>query len=150
MKKRMAALICGALMALTSVSFATVRSDQVMLGDLQPGIHINEVKKIYGEPLRVVGEKWLYKGFYIEVDDDRPNYVEEIVTEDSGFATQDGIIVGMSEDVLSAETTKYGKADKVEIEGNTKEYEYYSSDYKYKMEFKVVNGIITKITCELR
>ena len=148
MKKKMAALICGALVAVSSMAFATVRADQVMLGDIQPGEKISQLKEIYGEPLQVVGKKWIYKGFYIETND-RGNRVEEIATEDSGFATQDGVIVGMSEDVLNAKITNYGKADKLEIEGNTKEYEYYSSDYKYKMEFKVVNGIITKITCEL-
>ena len=148
MKKKMAALICGALMAFSSMAFATVRADQVMLGDIQPGEKVSQVKEIYGEPLQVVGDKWIYKGFYIETND-RGSRVEEIVTEDSGFATQDGVIVGMNESVLSDKITNYGKADKIEIEGNTKEYEYYSSDYKYKMEFKVVNGIITKITCEL-
>ena len=149
LKKKMAALICGALMAVSSVSFATVRADQVMLGDLQPNMKISQVKEIYGEPLQVVGDKWIYKGFYIETND-RGTRVEEIATEDSGFATQDGIIVGMSEDVLNDKITNYGKADKMEIEGNEKEYTYYSSDYKYKMEFKVVNGIIRKISCELR
>ena len=147
-KKKVAALICGALMAFSSMAFATVRADQVMLGDIQPGMKISQVKEIYGEPLQKVGDKWIYKGFYIETNS-RGNRVEEIVTEDSGFATQDGVIVGMSEDVLNDKITNYGKADKMEIEGNTKEYEYYSSDYKYKMEFKVINGIITKITCEL-
>lgn len=148
MKKKVAALICGALVAMSSMAFATVRADQVMLGDLQPGMKISKVKEIYGDPLQKVGDKWLYKGFYIETNN-RHSRVEEIVTEDSGFATQDGVIVGMSEDVLNDKITNYGTADKLEIEGNTKEYEYFSSDYKYKMEFKVVNGIITKITCEL-
>ena len=149
MKKKLSALLCGAIMAVSSVSFATVPRDQVMLGDIQPGCHIDDVKKIYGNPLQVVGEKWLYKGFYIEVDDDRPNYVDEIATEDSGFATQAGVIVGMSEDVLNE---NYGKADSVDIDSynNKKEYEYYSSDRRLKMEFKVQNGIIVKISCEVR
>ena len=146
----MVALVCGALMAFSSMAFATVRADQVMLGDLQPGMKISQVKEIYGDPLQRVGDKLIYKGFYIEVSDKNSNLVEEITTEDSGFATQDGVIVGMSEDVLNDKITNYGKADKLEIDGNVKEYEYYSSDYKYKMEFKVVNGIITKIKCELR
>lgn len=146
--KKVAALICGALMAVSSMAFATVRADQVMLGDLQPGMKISQVKEIYGEPLQTVGDKWIYKGFYIETTD-RGNRVEEIVTEDSGFATQDGIIVGMSEDVLSDKITNYGKADNVEFDDGAKEYKYYSSDYKYKMEFKVRNGIIVKITCEI-
>ena len=142
--KKLSALICGALMAVTSVSFATIRADQAMLGDLQPGMKISQVKDIYGEPLQTVGDKWIYKGFYIEVTD-RHNRVDEIVTEDSGFATSEGIIVGMSEDVLNK---SYGKADKLDVDTYDKEYEYFSSDYKYKMEFKVKNGIITKIKCE--
>jgi len=136
-------------MAISSVSFASISADQCVLGDLQPGMKMSAVKEIYGEPLQVVGDKCIYKGFYIEVKEKNKNRVEEIVTEDPGFATKDGVIVGMSEDVLNDKITNYGKADKMEIEGNTKEYEYYSSDRKYKLEFKVVNGIITKITCEL-
>ena len=145
-KKKMSALICGALMALTSVSFATVRADQVTLGDLQPNMKVSQLKEIYGEPLQKSGDKWIYKGFYVEVNN-RHSRVEEIVTEDSGFATSEGIIVGMSEEVLNK---AYGKADKLDIDSydNEKEYEYYSSNNKYKMEFKVRNGIITKIKCE--
>ncbi len=142
--KKMTALICGALMAVSSMAFATVRSDQVVLGDLQPGMRVSKIKEIYGEPLSVVGDKWNYKGFYIEVNN-RASRAEEIVTEDSGFATSEGIIVGMSEDALNK---AYGKADKIDVDSYDKEYTYYSSDYKYKMEFKVVNGIIRKIKCE--
>ena len=137
-------------MSFTSVSFATITADQCMLGDLQPGMKVSQVNEIYRGPLQRVGDKLIYKGFYIEVSDKNSNLVEEIVTEDPGFATPDGITVGMEEKFFSDPNIKYGKADKVEIEGNTKEYEFYSSDYKYKMEFKVVNGIITKIKCELR
>ena len=145
--KKISALICGALMALTSVSFATVRADQVTLGNLQPGMTINQVKKIYGEPLRVDGDKWIYRNFYIEVGDHR-DIVEEIVTEDGIFTTSDGVAVSMKEEVLNK---FYGKADKVDVGpySSNKEYEYYSSDHKYKMEFKIQNGIIIKIKCEL-
>ena len=147
MKKKVAALVCGAIMTMASVSFATIPSDQIMLGDIKPGVKVSEVKKIYGEPHQVVGDKWIYKGFYIEVND-RGSRVEEIATEDSGFATQDGIIVGMPETAL---TKAYGTADKIETESyDTKEYEYYSKDHKLKMEFKVKNGIITKIECSVR
>ena len=145
LKKKMAALICGALMAFSSMAFATVRADQVVLGDIQPGEKVSQLKEIYGEPLQVVGDKLIYKGFYVETND-RGSRVEEIVTEDSGFATSEGIIVGMSEDELNK---SYGKADKIEGDSYNKEYEYFSSDYKYKMEFKVHNGVITKISCEL-
>lgn len=144
MKKKVSALICGALMAVTSVSFATINKDMVTLGDLQPGMKVSEVKEIYNEPLQVVGDKWIYKGFYIEVND-RHSRVEEIVTEDGGFATSEGIIVGMSEEALNK---AYGTADKIEGDSYNKEYEYFTSNRKYKLEFKVHNGIITKITCE--
>ena len=146
MKKKMSALIGGALMALTSVSFATVLADQVTLGDLQPNMKVSQLKEIYGEPLQTSGDKWIYKGFYVEVND-RHSRIEEIVTEDSGFSTSEGIIVGMSENALNE---AYGKADKLDVDsyGSEKEYEYYSSDYKYKMEFKVRNGVIVKIKCE--
>ena len=149
MKKKLSALICGAIMTLSSMAFASVPSDQVILGDLQPGIHVDKVKEIYGEPLRVVGDKWLYRGFYIELSDEQRNIVEEVATEDSGFATQYGIIVGMSENEL---TKAYGTADDIDFDddSNEREYTYYSSDGKYKMNFDVRNGVIVKIKCELR
>ena len=145
MKKKISALVCGALMAFGSIAMASISGDRIMLGDIKPGDPISAVKNIYGEPLRVVGEKWLYKGFYIEVDDDRPNYVEEIATEDPGFATQDGVIVGMSENALN---DNYGKADKIERENGKVEYTYYSRDAREKIQFDVRNGIIIKISCE--
>ena len=147
MKKKISALICGALLALTSVSFATVRADQVTLGDLQPNMKVSRLKEIYGEPLQTSGDKWIYRGFYVEVNG-RHSRVEEIVTEDAGFATSEGIVVSMSEDVLN---DAYGKADKLDVDSydNEREYVYYSSDYKSKMEFKVRNGIIVKIKCEV-
>ena len=55
--------------------------------------------------------------------------------------------MGMSEAVLS---DVYGSADKVDRDYDDTEYVYYSSDYSKKMEFKVVNGTIVKIKCELR
>ena len=73
------------------------------------------------------------------------NDVEEIATEDSSFATQDGIIVGMSENFLN---DSYGKADKIEREDGKVEYTYYSRDSREKMQFDVRNGIIIKISCE--
>ena len=145
MKKKISALVCGALMALTSVSFATVNADQVTLADIQPGEKVSQVKEIYGEPLQIVGDKWIFKGFYIEVND-RGSRVEEIATEDEGYGTSEGIIVGMNEEALNK---AYGKADKIDGDSYNKEYEYYTSNRKYKMEFKVHNGIITKIKCEI-
>ena len=71
---------------------------------------------------------------------------EEIATEDEGYGTPEGIIVGMNEEALNK---AYGKADKIEGDSYNKEYEYYTSNRKYKMEFKVHNGVITKIKCEI-
>ena len=145
MKKKISALVCGALMAFGSIAMASINGDRIMLGDIKPGDPISAVKNIYGEPLQIVGEKWLYKGFYIEVDNDRPNYVEEIATQDPGFATQDGVIVSMSENALN---DTYGKADKIEREDGKVEYTYYSRDAREKIQFDVRNGIIIKISCE--
>lgn len=147
MKKKISALICGALMAFGSIAMASVSSDEVMLGDIQPGDPISAVRNIYGEPLQIVGEKWIYKGFYIEIDDDRPGYVDEIATRDPGFATQAGVIVSMSESALNE---NYGRADRTDYDDGNVEYTYYSRDGRYKMQFDVRNGIIIKIACEVR
>ena len=55
----------------------------------------------------------------------------------------------MSENEL---TKAYGTADDIDFDedSNDREYEYHSANGKYKMEFKVHNGIIVKIKCELR
>ena len=43
-----------------------------------------------------------------------------------------------------------GRADKVDRDYDDTEYIYFSSDYRLKMEFKVVGGTIVKIKCEMR
>ena len=147
MKKKVSALVCGALMAFGSLAMASVDNDAVVLGDISPGDPISAVTNIYGEPHQIVGEKWLFKGFYIEVDDDRPGYVEEIASQDPGFGTPAGIAVGDKEIMLNE---IYGKADKIDRDDGKIEYTYYSRNGAKKMQFDVRDGIIIKIACELR
>ena len=81
------------------------------------------------------------------MDDDRPGIVEKvIVNENNGIATPGGVTVGMSESVL---TSTYGMADKVDRDWYDTEYVYRGNERRMKLEFKVVDGIIVKISCEL-
>ena len=72
--------------------------------------------------------------------------MEEVTLRSAVLATPAGITVGMDE---AAMLNAYGQADKLEYDDGAKEYTYYSHDFHSKMEFKVWNGKIIKIKCEL-
>ena len=149
LKKKISALICGTLMAFSAVSFASLEPEQIMLGGMHPGMSVSEVIEMYGDPLRREGDKIVYDGFYVEVDDNNPTYVEEIVALDGRLGTFDGMEIGNSEDELRKAC---GKPDKIASSATShkKEFTYYSNDNKTKLEFTLERGIISKISCEFR
>ena len=63
------------------------------------------------------------------------------------ITTPDGVRVGQSADILNS---TFGMADKVDHDDGGVEYEYYSTDGTKKIEFKVFNGVIAKISCKVR
>ena len=148
MKKRIFAVMMGALLSMSAVAFASIPSAQIALGNVHPGDSVASVRAVYGDPVYADREKLIFdNGFLIKMDDDRPGIVEKvIVNENNGIETPDGVIVGMSENVL---TTVYGRADKVDRDWNDTEYVYYSNEHRMKLEFKVVDNIIVKISCEI-
>lgn len=148
--KKFVAFLCGAAFAFSAVNCsATVSSDKIGIAGIFPGMTADEIVRIAGQPNSKgdKGTEWHYNNFSVEFEDHRPNIAEEIKTRTNSVGTPAGVSVGQSERVLSS---TYGAADKVERDKYSTEYTYYSDDYSLKIEFKVVNGVISKIECKLR
>lgn len=147
MKKKITVLLAGLMVAASAFCVASVSSDSIAIEGVAPGSTMESARSRLGTPEAVAGDKIYFpNGIVIEVADHNPNLVDEIATQSAG-ATPGGITVGMRESVLSE---VYGRADKVDRDYDDTEYIYFSSDGSKKMEFKVVNGVIVKIKCELR
>lgn len=145
--KKFAAILCGAVLATSAVCSATVSPDVIQIGKVVPGMAVSELISIYGQPVSRHGDELKFQGFTVEVDDKNKNIVEEIEVYGGTLATPNGVRIGQSLEVLNK---TYGTADKVDEDWNEAEYEYYSHDYSKKIEFKVKNGVITKIKCNIQ
>lgn len=143
MKDFLAAFICGALIVGTSLCFAAVEGGKIALGGISPGISAEDLINALGQPTRRDGDDWHYKNFKVEV---KRGIVEEVSTRNETITTPDGVRVGQPAEALNP---TFGKADNVDYDSDGVEYKYYSTDRTKKIEFKVVNGIISKITCEI-
>ena len=145
--KKLSALICGALLTTSAISFAAVSPDKIILGNITPGMTESEVLSLCGEPQYKHKDKWQYNNFTVEFDNKiLGDVVEEIETKSSGVTTYGGVAVGQSAAVLNS---TFGSADKVETEHNRTKYKYRSTDGSKSIEFKVIDGVIKKISCEL-
>ncbi len=140
--KKIAAILCGALIATSAVCSATIPTNAIGIGRVTPGMTTSNLTSIYGQPTYRDGDEWSFRDFEVEIERGK---VHEIETRSNALATPAGVRVGQDARVL---TRAYGNADRMEVEGNEEEYEFYSHDYSRKIEFKVRNGIITKIICE--
>ena len=152
MKRVFSLLAAGSLIVLNSVScIAKVPEAQISLGGIVPGVTLNSVKEIYGEPVPSRdGETLIFsKGLIVNVDDDFPEIVEEVsvYSANDKISTPAGVSVGVKDTALNV---AYGSADDVDYEHDGVEYTYYSDDLKKKMEFKVKDNVVVKIKCELR
>lgn len=142
--KNLAALVCGVMILSSSICFAEVDGSKIVIGGIFPGMSETDLTDTFGQPTYKDGNEWTYKTFKVEV---KRGIVKEVSTCTTSIITPVGVRVGQAAEVLN---TTLGKADKVENDGNGVEYEYFSTDGTKKMEFKVVNGIIAKIICEIR
>ena len=142
--KKFAAILCGAVMAASAVCSATVAPDAIGIGKLVPGMTTADLISICGQPTYRDGDDWTYRNFEVEIEKGK---VHEIKTASNALATPNGVTVGQDARIL---TDAYGSADRIDVEGNEEEYEFYSHDYSKKIEFKVRNGFITKIICEIK
>ncbi len=127
---------------------AAVPDESIALDGVAPGSSVEAAKAKLGTP-SYRGDKMLFSnGLIIDVDEHRPDVVEEVFTKTAGgAATPGGVQVGMAESVI---LDIYGQPDKLDRDPDDTEYVYYSSNYGKKMKFKVVGGNIVKIQCELR
>ena len=142
--KTLAAFICGALMLTSSLCFAAVDGGKISIGSIYPGMSATALTDAFGQPTYSDGDDWTYPTFKVEIE---RGVVEKVSTTSYNLTTPDGVRVGLAVEVLN---TSFGTADKVDRERDGDEYEYFSTDGTKKIEFKVVNGIIAKITCSLR
>lgn len=143
MKNFLAAVICGVLILSSSLSLAAVDGGKIALGGVVPGMSETDLIDAFGQPISKRGDDWTYRNFKVEVE---RGIVTEIETRSEAITTPDGMRVGLAAEELNP---TFGKADKVDVDRNDTEYEYYSTDRTKKIEFKVVNGIIAKISCKL-
>ena len=142
--KKIFAIICGAMILSSSLCLAAVDGDKISLGGIMPGMSEQDLINAFGQPTYRDGDDWSYKTFNVEVE---RGIVEKVSTRFDSIITPDGVRVGQAAEVLN---DTFGKADKVDQDSDGVEYEYYSTDGTKKIEFKVVNGIIAKITCKVR
>lgn len=142
--KGLAALVCGVMLLSSSMCFAAVDGSKIAIGSIYPGMSEQDFLNAFGQPTYRDGDDWIYPNFKVEVEHDR---VEEVSTCSELIITPDGVRVGLPDTILNS---TFGRADKVEHEYDGVEYEYYSDDGTKKIEFKVVNGIISKISCKIR
>lgn len=143
MKKFFAAFICGVVLLSASFACAAVDGSKIALGAIFPGMSETDLVAAFGQPKSKHGDDWNYSTFKVEVEH---GVVEEVSTRSETIITPNGVRVGQAADVLNS---AFGKADKIDRDSDGVEYEYYSNDRTKKIEFKVVGGIITKITCKL-
>lgn len=144
MRKRIFAIICGVMILSSSLCFAAVDGSKIALGGIVPGMSEQDLINAFGQPTYRDGEDWTYKTFRVDVE---RGIVEKVSTRMNSITTPDGVRVGQAAEILN---DTFGQADKVDHDSDGVEYEYYSTDGTKKIEFKVVNGVIAKITCELR
>ena len=142
--KFLTALVCGALLLTSSPGFAAVDGGKIALGGIFPGMSEAALIDAFGQPVYRDGDDRTYSTFKVEIE---RGVVEKVSTTSETLVTPEGVRVGLAAEVLN---TSYGKADKVDRERDGDEYEYFSTDGTKKIEFKVVNGVIAKITCSLR
>ena len=147
--KKFAAVLCGAILALSAADCsAVIATDKIAIGGIQPGMTQEELIRIAGQPdeKSVDRDDWYYhNGFVVEFDRDT-GLIEEIKTRYNTVATPDGVFVGYNENIL---TEIYGTADKVKRKDNSITYTYYNADHSRQIKFTTINGIIKKISCEL-
>lgn len=143
MRNILTALLCGAMILSSTICFAMVDANKMVIGGMIPGIRSEDLISTFGQPTIKDGDEWTYKNFKVEVE---RGVVTEVSTCSVTITTYDGVRVGLAATELNS---TFGKADKVDQERDRVEYEYYSTDRTKKIKFKVVNGIISRITCKL-
>lgn len=144
-----AALGC-ACMAVSSLAFAQVSTDQIAIGGVGPGCTDEYVRSIYGDPSQsaqmtsdtgVQYTTWQYGGSFIVGFLDRDHTAAYVTCTADNLATPGGVTVGMTADVLG---NVYGSADQI-YGYQDKSLYVYSDDHGNSLSFDVQNFYIVSI-----
>gem|GEM_PF-1275843 len=121
-------------------------AQEISLAGISPGMTFEEVKNILGEPSFGHDEEFVFANS-VEVEfDDHRNVAKEIKSRQNGVTATGGVTVGMNEQNL---LDALGTAARVDHDKGGVEYKYFNSDRTKKIEFRVYNGVVTEIKCEL-
>lgn len=159
MKKFLFALMCLIVLNFTTTE-ARIDDSRIALGGIIPGSRLSDVIAMYGEPdEKVVSDRWTYKS-YVYYGTGKNRVVLEMygvglsykgtegvrtigVESDNGFATPDGIKVGMPATAL---LEKYGKPDFVKYTSdNVVDAVYYHGFCLYIRFGTSTNGTVNSI-----
>lgn len=126
---------------------ADVKGRIIALEGVKPGMTLDEVKQILGEPVSTHDddEFTFANGLIVETND--VGKVDSVKITKAGIKTPEGLEVGMAD---SAVKEYCGPADEIDNDDDGEvEYKYYSSDRKSKIVYTTRNGTITEIKCSL-
>jgi len=120
-------------------------TQEISLGGISPGMTFEEVKNILGEPVSSHDhEEFNFaNGVFIEMDDHK-NVVKEIKSKVEGVAAIGDVAIGSAEQKL---LDTFGTPTRTEFDDGATEYKYIGNGKK--IVFKVFNGKISEIKCEL-
>ena len=118
------------------------------IGGISPDMSLDDAKKILGEPTSAHDDDdvTFANGLLVETDGLLNGKIESVKIRQAGVSTGAGVAVGMTEQDLA---NAYGKPDSTENDDGKIEHKYFSGDRRIKLEFDVVNGVITEINCSL-
>lgn len=119
----------------------------IALEGVKPGMTLDEVKAIFGEPTSTGGDNVTFgNGLTVETND--AGKVEDVRVTQAGIRTPEGVEVGMADSALNEYC---GPADKVDVEGDGEvDYKYFGVDGMSQVTYTTRNGIITEIKCSLK
>lgn len=118
----------------------------IALGGLMPGVSVEDVQAMFGEPTNTEGNVLTFAdGLKVVLDGAKK--VKSISTMVDAFETTEGMYVGASEYSLN---DNCGPADAVRKIDRGAEYEYNSGDKKSVVIYKAQDGVITEIICSLK
>lgn len=128
------------------VAHTAIIERTVALGGLMPGVSIDDVKAMFGEPTSTEGDTMTFADG-LKVVLDNAQKVKSISTLINTFDTPEGVSVGASEYSLN---DYCGPADVVRKIDKGAEYEYNSGDRKSIIIYKAQDGVITEIICSVK
>ena len=124
-----------------------IKGRLIALEGVKPGMTLDEVKKIFGEPTSTSGDNVTFgNGLTVETND--AGKVNDVRVTQAGIRTPEGVEVGMADSALNEYC---GPADKIDIEGDGEvDYKYFGVDGMSQVTYTTRNGIITEIKCSLK